>query len=97
MGFSRQESWSGLPFPSLGDLLDPGIEPTSLMSLALAGGFFTTEPLGKTPQLFPAMCTEGAGIPGVQTGQQDLPQSGSALAEKVVTQTRHTDNDSTRI
>ena len=27
MGFSRQEYWSGLPFPSLGDLPDPGIEP----------------------------------------------------------------------
>ena len=41
MGFSRQEYWSGLPSPSPGDLPDPGIEPTSL---ALAGGFFTTEP-----------------------------------------------------
>ena len=29
MGFSRQEYWSGLPFPSLGDLPDPGIEPGS--------------------------------------------------------------------
>jgi len=29
MGFSRQEYWSGLPFPSLGDLPDPGIEPIS--------------------------------------------------------------------
>ena len=44
MGFSRQEYWSGLPFPSLGDLPDPGTEP---VSSALAGGFFTTEPLGK--------------------------------------------------
>ena len=34
--------WSGLPFPSLGDLLNPGIEPESLMSPALAGEFFTT-------------------------------------------------------
>ena len=42
MGFSRQEYWSGLPFPSLADLPDPGIEPTSLMSPALAGGFFIT-------------------------------------------------------
>ena len=33
MGFSRQEYWSGLPFPSLGDLPDPGIEPVSLESL----------------------------------------------------------------
>ena len=42
MGFSRQECWSGLPFPSPGDLPNPGIEPTSPMSLALAGEFFTT-------------------------------------------------------
>ena len=42
MGFSRQEPWSGLPFPSPGDLPDPGIEPSILMSPALAGGFFTT-------------------------------------------------------
>ena len=41
MGFSRQEYGSGLPFPSPGDLPDPGIEPTSLASPALAGGFFT--------------------------------------------------------
>ena len=42
MGFSRQEYWSGLPFPSPGDLSDPGIEPTHLMSPALTGGFFIT-------------------------------------------------------
>ena len=42
MGFSRQEYWSGLPCPSPGDLSDPGIEPTSLKSLALVGRFFTT-------------------------------------------------------
>ena len=41
MEFSRQEYWNGLPFPSPGDLPDPGIEP---VSLALAGGFFTTAP-----------------------------------------------------
>ena len=42
MGLSRQEYWSGLPYPPPKDLPDPGIEPTSLMSPALAGGFFTT-------------------------------------------------------
>ena len=41
MGFSRQEKWSGLPCPPPGDLPDPGIEPASLGSLALAGRFFT--------------------------------------------------------
>ena len=42
MGFSRQEYWNGLPCPSPGDLPDPGIKPTSFMSLALSGGFFIT-------------------------------------------------------
>ena len=42
MVFSRQEYWSGLPGPSPGDLPNPGIEPASLMSPALAGRFFTT-------------------------------------------------------
>ena len=43
-GFPRQEYWSGLPFPSLGDLPKPGIKPESP---ALAGRFFTTKALGK--------------------------------------------------
>ena len=43
MEFSRQESWSGLTFSPLGDLSDPGIKPSSPMSPALAGRFFTTE------------------------------------------------------
>ena len=42
LGFSRQEYWSGLPCPSPGDLPNPGIEAGSLVSLALAGRFFTT-------------------------------------------------------
>ena len=37
MEYPRQEYWSGLPFPIPGDFPDPGIEPTSLMSSALAG------------------------------------------------------------
>ena len=44
MGFPREEYWSRLPFPSPGDLSNPGIEPTSP---PLAGGFFTAEPPGK--------------------------------------------------
>ena len=47
MGFSRQEYWRRLPFPSPGDLSNPGIEPTSLVSPALAGEFFTKVPPGK--------------------------------------------------
>ena len=41
---SQEEYWSGLPFPPLGDLPNPGIEPTSS---AVAGGFFITELPGK--------------------------------------------------
>ena len=43
MGFSRQEYWSGLPFPSPGELSRPGIESIS----CTAGGFFTTRPPGR--------------------------------------------------
>ena len=43
MGFSRQEYWSGLPFPSLGDLPNPGIEPRS----PLQADSLSTEPPGK--------------------------------------------------
>ena len=47
MEFSRHKYWSGLPFPTPGDLSDPGTDPMPLASLALADGFFTTEPPGK--------------------------------------------------
>ena len=50
MGFSRPEYWSGLPFLPPGDLPDPGIKPTSLMSSALAGGFFTTSGNWEAPK-----------------------------------------------
>ena len=45
MEFFRQEYWNGFPFPTRGDLPDPRIK---LASPALAGGFFTTEPPGKS-------------------------------------------------
>ena len=48
MGFLRRRYWSGLPFPSLGDLPEPGIKSTSP---AMASGFFTTEPPGKPVEL----------------------------------------------
>ena len=68
MEFSRQEYWSGLPSPPPGDLPDPGTEPMSLKSTALAGVLFTTIPTWKalikytqsqkhgilTSQLFPS-------------------------------------------
>ena len=42
MEFSRQDYWNGLPFPTPGDLPDPGIESVSLVSPTLAGRFITT-------------------------------------------------------
>ena len=47
MEYSRQEYWSGFPFPPSVFLPDPGMETESLVSPMLAGGFFTTEPLRK--------------------------------------------------
>ena len=47
MGLSRQEYWSGLPFPSPGDLPDPGMEPVSPVSLALQADSLPAEPSNK--------------------------------------------------
>ena len=49
MEFSRREYWSRLQLPSPGDLPDSEIEPASLVSSALAGGYFTSVPYGKLP------------------------------------------------
>ena len=57
MEFSRQEYWSGLPFPTPGNLPDAGIKPASPPSPALAGGFFTIEPPWET--LVGFRCEEG--------------------------------------
>ena len=72
LGFSRQECWSGFPFPSPGDLPDPGIEPTFP---ALAGRFFPTEPpaaaAAKSLQSCPTLCDPidgsppGSAVPGI--------------------------------
>ena len=67
MGFSRQEHWNGLPCSPPGDLPNPGIEPSSLASPVLAGGFFTIEPPRKPllSMVFPpklAQCSEQQGV-----------------------------------
>ena len=49
VGFFKQKYWSGWPCPLPGDRPDPGIEPASLTSLALAGGFFTTSDSWEAP------------------------------------------------
>ena len=51
MGFSRQEYWSGLQCPPLGDIPNPGMEPESLTSPPLAGGFFTTSATWEAPKV----------------------------------------------
>jgi len=53
--FSSQEYWSGLPFPSPGDLPDPGIKPTSLASPALAGNSLPLAP----PRIHHVKCQAG--------------------------------------
>ena len=82
MGFLRQEYWSGLSFPSPGDLPDPGFEP---VSLALAGGFFTMSHQGSQfgvdyivfvfgPGLTPAIATFSChATPHPLTGSLALP------------------------
>ena len=51
MGLSRQEYCCSLPFPTLGDLSDPEIEPAFPVSPALTGRFFTTESPGTLPNI----------------------------------------------
>ena len=61
MGFSRQEYWSGLPFPSPGDLPNPGIKPMSLESPTLAGRFFTTSTTWEAHTIYwslPRLCLQ---------------------------------------
>ena len=70
MGFSRQEYWGGLPFPSPGDLPDPGIEPRSP---ALQADALTSEPPGKLPYedkepISPGSAKLGQGQAGVDWG-----------------------------
>ena len=55
LGFSRQEYWSGLQFPSSGDLPNPGIKPQSLTSPALTGKFFTTSTCWEAYSFFSSM------------------------------------------
>ena len=81
MGFSRQEYWSGLPWPSPGDLPDPGIEPRSLASLGLTGGFFTTRATWK-PLLCRLVPPKGWKASTLQTQRicsSDLPSSGPQM------------------
>ena len=55
-GILQQEYWRGLPCPPLGDLPNLRIEPTSLTSLALAGGVFTISTTWEVERSFPVLC-----------------------------------------
>ena len=68
MELSRQDYWSGLPRPLPGDLPNPGIKPASLMSPALAGGFFTTSATWEVPKDVgpPNLEKRGGSLPGIQ-------------------------------
>ena len=73
MGFSRQEYWSGLPFPPSGDLPDPGIKPGYP---ALAGRLFTTGPPGKPPNSVQFSCSvmyDSWRSPGLQHARPPCP------------------------
>ena len=70
MGFSRQEYWRRLPFPIPGDLPDLRIKLTFPVSPALAGGFFTTEPPGKS-----------LGGGGRRRGQEAAPSPNWSMAD----------------
>ena len=75
MGFSRQEYWSRLPFLTPGDLPDARIEPASLASPALAGGFFTTAPPGNpcvTPSLILILFLGGEGLTDIVSALREL-------------------------
>ena len=62
MRFPRQEYWRGVPFPSLGNLPNPGVEPTSLMSPALADGFFTTSATWEALNVLVETCITGISV-----------------------------------
>ena len=57
VGFSREEYWRGVPLRFPGDLSHPGMEPASLVTSALAGGFSAIAPLVK-PTFTPSQSTE---------------------------------------
>ena len=70
-GFLRQEYWNGLLFPPPGDLPSSGIEPTSLASPAMTGGFFTTAPPGKHGSF--VYFTKTSSVPCVVPGELWVP------------------------
>ena len=79
MRFSRQEYWSGLPFPSPGDLPDPGTEPPSPLSLALQAASLPTESPGKWVSWASLMAQTVKNLPAMQETQVQLEEDFCAL------------------
>ena len=79
MGFSRQEYWSGLLFPSPGDLPDPGIEPRSP---TLQADALTSEPPGKPPINFALQILMNFGYQTFGFDQQRLQEGASQAAQQ---------------
>ena len=69
MGFSRQEYWSGLPFPSPGDLPNPGIEPRSP---TLQADALTSAPPGKPPRYTVEVTNRFKGLDLIDRGPEEL-------------------------
>ena len=86
MGFSGQEYWSGLPFPSPGDLPDPGIESRSP---TLQAASLPSEPPGKPKLLKYRFISQLLGIMCIKRGQPSMPASQSA-DDRAVVQEEHT-------
>ena len=77
MGFPRPEYWSGLPFPPPGELPESRLEP---MSLALAGRFFTVEPLGKPHFYHPTALSASVGGQSAPIEEPEtIPRSGGQV------------------
>ena len=86
MGFSRQEYWNVLPCPPLEDLPDAGIKPVPLMSLLLAGGFFTTSITRVPPKRFLQLWVQKseAGPPALRSESDDRSKGVSAIGRVAV-------------
>ena len=82
MGFSWQEYWRGLPSPSPGGLPVPGIQPASLESPALAGGFFTTTATWEAHAPFPKFPSRGLLLFPIENKSKerlDRPETGAPM------------------
>ena len=75
MGLSRQEHWSGLVCPPPWDLPDREVEPASLMSPALAGGFFTTRAAWEAGEMWHRPLNAGRQLEAGRAQERTLPWS----------------------